>query len=139
GNENSDNDTTLVFPGNLDRPNVITVMAVDPAGVPARAWNGSAWEQYSNWGRTTVHIAAPGTMILGIPVTGQTAYGDGTSFAAPVVTAAVAIIEGMHPDWDYRQVRRAILETARPVQGLEEKCTTGGMLDLPAAMAWTPG
>jgi hypothetical protein len=140
GNENQDIDASPVSPAGIDRPNTIVVMATDPDGRPARGWDAGAgqWVPYTNWGRNRVHIAAPGTMILGIPQVGATSYGDGTSYATPIVTAAAAILMGKHPEWDVATVRRAILETARQVEGLDERCQTGGMLDLKAALEWAP-
>ncbi len=140
GNENKDIDTNPVSPASLPRPNTIVVMAIDPSGNPGRAWDPQTktWSQYSNWGRNTVHVAAPGTMILGIPAVDQTSYGDGTSFAAPIVTGMAAVLWGKHPEWDVATVRRAILETVRPIAGLDDKCLTGGMVDLDAAMKFTP-
>jgi hypothetical protein len=140
GNENQDIDAQPVSPACIDRPNTIVVMATDPDGRPARGWDASAsqWVPYTNWGRERVHIAAPGTMILGIPQVGATSYGDGTSYATPIVTAAAAILMGRHPEWDVATVRRAILETARQVEGLDNLCQTGGILDLKAALEWTP-
>ncbi len=138
GNENTDIDAHPVSPACLPRDNTIVVMAVDPAGRPGRAFDGSSWTQYSNWGRNTVHIAAPGTMVLGIPSVDLTSYGDGTSYAAPIVTGVAAILWSKHPDWDYKTVKRAILETARQVDGLDDKCITGGMVDLNAALEWKP-
>ncbi len=140
GNENKDIDLHPVSPACIDRPNTIVVMATDPDGHPARAYNGAtkSWEQYSNWGRNHVHIAAPGTMILGIPNVDATSYGDGTSYATPIVTATAAVIMGKHPDWDVATVKRAILETARQVEGLDDLCMTGGVLDIEAAFRWTP-
>ncbi|MBL9121394.1 MAG: S8 family serine peptidase [Phycisphaerae bacterium] len=140
GNENIDIDQQPVSPACIDRPNTIVVMAIDPDGKPAREWDATAkeWKQYSNWGRNHVHIAAPGTMILGIPSVDSTSYGNGTSYAAPIVTGAAALLWGRHPEWDSATVKRAILESARQVEGLDDKCLTGGMLDLDAALNWTP-
>lgn len=140
GNENIDIDANPVQPACLDRPNTIVVMATDPDGRPARAYDAEKkeWVQYSNWGRTNVDIAAPGTMILGIPNVGATSYGDGTSYATPIVTATAAILMGMHPEWDAATVKRAILESARQAEGLDDLCLTGGVLDFEAALNWTP-
>jgi hypothetical protein len=140
GNENIDIDAHPVSPACIDRPNTIVVMATDPDGRPARAYNGTTktWEQYTNWGRNHVHIAAPGTMILGIPNVDATSYGDGTSYATPIVTATAAVIMGKHPEWDVATVKRAILESARQVEGLDDLCLTGGVLDVEAAFDWTP-
>jgi hypothetical protein len=140
GNENIDIDEHPVSPACLNIPNSIVVMATDPDGQPARDYDPASgeWKQYSNWGRNSVHIAAPGTMILGIPSVGSTSYGNGTSYATPIVTAAAALLWSQHPSWDVATLKRAILETARPVEGLEDKCVTGGILDLDAALNWTP-
>jgi len=35
-------------------------------------------------------------------------------------------------------VRRALFETVRPLPGLRNRCVTGGMLDVDAALRWTP-
>ncbi|MBL9147194.1 MAG: S8 family serine peptidase [Phycisphaerae bacterium] len=139
GNENQDIDVEPVAPACIPRDNTIVVMAVDPSGGPARGWNAAtgAWQQYSNYGRNEVDIAAPGTMVLGIPNVDATSYDDGTSFATPIVAAAAAAIWAKHPDWKAADVKRAILETARVVDALEDKCLTGGMLDIDAAMNWS--
>ncbi len=138
GNANQNIDKERCFPASIPRGNLITVMAIDPEGKPARAWNGREWEQYSNYGAQDVDIAAPGTMILGIPSENETTISDGTSFAAPMVTATVALVQGLHPDWDYETVVRAILETATPSDELKGYCKTGGVLNIEAALDWTP-
>lgn len=140
GNYDKDNDESHFFPANLPFENVISVMAIDPAGVRARAYDSrnDDWKPFSNYGRNTVHIAAPGSLVLGVPAPDKIAVKDGTSFAAPMVAGAAALVWGKHPDWDYKRVRRALLETARPVRGLEDECVTGGMLDVESALRWTP-
>jgi len=137
GNEASDNDQTPVYPASLPRSNVISVMAIDAAGRMGRYKEPSgSWRSFSNHGRRTVHIAAPGTLILGAPGKGQTQLDYGTSFAAPVVTGAVALVMAQHSDWDHRQVIRAILETAKPLPDLKNKCVSGGAVDIRAALEW---
>lgn len=140
GNDNNDNDRLPVLPANLPRPNVITVMAIDPAGRPARGYHPvrKRWVPFTNYGKQSVHIAAPGTAVLGIPVAGKTNVGNGTSFSAPIVAGAAALVWAQHPTWTYGQVKQAILATARPVKGLEQKCQTGGMLDIAAALDFKP-
>lgn len=139
GNSFSDNDRVWVFPANIDRPNVISVMAVDPDGKLAHLQMKSGqWIPFSNYGRHTVDLAAPGSLILGIPSRGQTTLKNGTSFAAPMVTAAAGLVWGQHPNWSHSQVIRAVTESARTASGLQDKCRTSGILDLRAALQWTP-
>ncbi|MBL4701192.1 MAG: S8 family serine peptidase [Phycisphaeraceae bacterium] len=139
GNMNSDNDQTPIFPASLPRSNVIAVMATDSAGMPARSRNKSGqWITFSNYGRQSVHLGAPGSQILGIPAPGQVTISDGTSFAASMVVATVALVQGLHPQWDHQTVKRAILESTRPLNTLAGRCTTSGLLDVQAALDWKP-
>lgn len=139
GNEYNDNDTGPRFPANLKRNNVISVAASDPAGKLGRAPGGpKKWIPYSNYGAKTVHIAAPGSLVLGIHEQDRSQLSYGTSFAAPQVTGAAALVWGEHPDWDAVTVRRAILETARKTPELSNRCVTGGELDIEAALNWKP-
>jgi hypothetical protein len=140
GNQGMDIDEIRYFPAHIPRSNIICVMATDPAGLPGRGFNYQTkqWAQFTNWGKNSAHLAAPGSLILGIPDEGQLAVLDGTSFAAPMVTAAVALLMSQHPDWSHHDIISAILETAKKSPELRGKCTTGGMLDLPAALEWKP-
>ncbi len=139
GNMNQDNDQTPVFPASLRRNNVITVMAIDPTGRLAHTRKKSGrWVPFSNYGRQSVHLAAPGSQILGIPARGKITISDGTSFAASMVVATVALVQGLHPDWDHQTVKRAVLESTRPLESLNGRCTTGGLLDVQGALDWKP-
>ena len=57
GNDGSDNDDgpSPTLPASFDLPNILSVAAIDNTG-------GLAW--FSNYGRQTVDIAAPGEAIL---------------------------------------------------------------------------
>jgi serine protease AprX len=60
---------------------------------------------------------------------------SGTSFSAPQVAGAAAVLFQQHPDWTPGQVKWVLASTARPVSG-----STAGSLDLAAAtqFAGTP-
>jgi thermitase len=55
GNENANNETTPSWPCNFTQPNLICVAALD---------QNYALASFSNWGATSVDVAAPGTNIL---------------------------------------------------------------------------
>jgi subtilisin family serine protease len=59
---------------------------------------------------------------------------DGTSMAAPMVAGAVTAVWSKFPNLNYKQVRARILSSARKVPSLSGKVSSGGVLDLGAAL-----
>lgn len=126
GNHGTDNDVTPRYPGNFDLPNVISVASLTPTGVLA----GS-----SDYGATTVDIAAPGTLILSTWKGGGHVALSGTSMATPQVAGVVALLAAAKPGITVAEVRAAILGTAAPMPALAGKVASGGRLDAFAALA----
>lgn len=65
---------------------------------------------------------------------------DGTSFAAPLVTGAAALIMSAKPDLTHRQVKSLILSNGKPLSSLANRLTSGSTLDVSKALnaALTP-
>ena len=63
-------------------------------------------------------------------VFGAYAHMDGSSMAAPVVSAAVATLAAANPTRSATEVRALLLKSVRKVSTLSGKCTTGGILDV---------
>lgn len=141
GNSGQDNDLVPHFPSGLAkfRSNVISVMGTGVGGDHAqgRDTNG-VWKYFSNYGARSVTVAAPGTFVAGVPSPNKIGICDGTSFSAPQVTAAVALLMGLHPEWDHRTVIRALVETSTPLEALQGRCVSGGIINLPRAAAFKP-
>jgi len=126
GNQASDNDVVPRYPANYDLPNVITVAALSTTNTLA---------SMSNYGGTTVDLAAPGSLIQSTFPGGTYGILSGTSMAAPQVTGVVALLAAAKPGITVAEVRAAILGTTTPVASLAGKVVTGGRLNAGAALA----
>lgn len=61
-------------------------------------------------------------------------YVEGTSFAAPMVSGAAALIVAEFPHISPVEVKQAIMESSVPVEGLEGSTVSGGRLDVYGAL-----
>jgi subtilisin family serine protease len=131
GNGGSDgvgdnNDQVASYPSNYDLPNVIAVAAITSTG---------ARSSFSNYGAQTVDIGAPGSGVFSTTAyNGYSSY-NGTSMATPHVTGAVALYAAANPGATAAEIKNAILSSAVPTASLDGKTTTGGRLDVKAALA----
>ena len=126
GNEGADIDRDPGYPAAYDGENIISVAAIDIANERAI---------FSNVGRFSVDIAAPGKDILSTYKGDNYASISGTSMAAPHVSGAAALIWGQMKDPNWQKVRDCIYEHARQVDSLRsllghKAIVQGGALDL---------
>ncbi len=81
-----------------------------------------------------VEISAPGYRIA-LPIlsstTGRTTLGSGTSYSAPLVTGAAALLRAQHPTWTAQQTKQRLLDTARRAGC---RVIGNGILDVGAAV-----
>ncbi|MBF0491503.1 MAG: S8 family serine peptidase [Deltaproteobacteria bacterium] len=129
GNLGGDNDLdNRNYPSSYNLDNIIAVAASDNSDSLA-----SFGSYGSNYGAHTVHLAAPGKHIYSLS-RGSYEYGDGTSFAAPYVTATAALLWGLKPDLTYQQVKQLILDNVDVIAAFQGKTTTGGRLNVQKAL-----
>lgn len=136
-----DNDTSKVpaFPASYPHENILSVAALD---------KNDGIGSFSNWGKDTVDIGAPGvavfsTMVgnqysdkvISLPQFGIEATWDGTSMATPHVAGAAALYWADHPNATMMEVKKAIMDSAKPISILSGKAVTGGKLSVENLMA----
>jgi subtilisin family serine protease len=134
---NSDDDDKRVFPAGYSienkgcgavlpaLPNVISVAAIDQRGDKAG---------FSNFGLTSVQIAAPGVDINSTAPGTPNAPNDyqslsGTSQATPLVTGVVGLLLSINPNLTVSQIRNAILNTGEASVHLNGKVSSGRRLN----------
>lgn len=93
-------------------------------------------EESSNYGVSTVDIAAPGTYIVSTTTEGRYGYMSGTSMSAPMVTGAAAMLYSYRTDLNLQDIKTVLLESAHKLEQLEGKVRCGGMLDVYAALTY---
>ncbi len=117
GNDGTNNDSTPSYPGSYDTPNILTVAAVD---------NQGALASFSNVGRNSVHVAAPGVNILSVTTAGFESW-SGTSMATPHVSGIAALLAAHEPNLTNLELKNRIIATAKPLPSLRGKVRSGGM------------
>ena len=124
GNAGTNNDATPFYPASYTTSNVVAVAA-----------SGGADERsgYSNYGATSVDLAAPGDNILSTVPGGGYGLKSGTSMATPHVAGAAALVlSGCNLNTS--QLKTAILSTADPVPAFAGLTVTGGRLNVDSAL-----
>ncbi|MDR0336666.1 MAG: S8 family serine peptidase [Planctomycetaceae bacterium] len=122
GNNGSDNDTKFHYPSGYNHlDNLISVASLDQNGQLA---------SNSNYGRTTVDLAAPGVSIYSTTKNGAYGLMSGTSMAAPFVSAAAAILAASDPALSPAEIKNRIVNSAEPSLTLAGKVVSGGRLNL---------
>jgi hypothetical protein len=114
GNDFSDNDEFPVYPANFYLPNVIAVAATD---------RNDTVVTFSNLGKRTVHISAPGRDILSTTPNNTYSYDSGTSMATPHVTGVVALLKAQNPALDWRGIKNLILTGGDTLPTAQETIT----------------
>lgn len=124
-----DNDGTPTYPASYALPNVLAVAAIDSQNKIA---------EFSNYGRNSVHVAAPGvniysSVVLDVrdparPAKSYDTY-SGTSMATPHVAGVAALLLSVNPGMDYATLKSRLITTSNPVRSLSRKVTAKGIIN----------
>ncbi len=120
GNDNQDVDLKPEFPNDTfadgsgtDAPNVISV------GASGSKLDKDLAPSFNNYGKKGVDVFAPGVKVTSIDKDAEFNTADGTSFASPITAGIAALILEYYPKLSARQVKQAILASAKPLVGVK--------------------
>jgi subtilisin family serine protease len=126
GNNGTNNDVTPHYPSSYPQLNLIAVAATNNLDKKA---------SFSNFGKRSVDLGAPGVAILSTIRNGNYAMFNGTSMATPHVSGAAALVlSACGGSLATGQLRQAILSSVDPI-GLGEITVTGGRLNVNSAIS----
>jgi serine protease len=136
GNDGWNNDLDPFYPAGYNVSNVVSVAATDDT-------DELAW--FSNYGKLSVDLAAPGVNIYSTfptTMTGAMQEGgfsrnyesiSGTSMATPHVAGVMALVKSIHSEWTHQQIINKVLSSVDFIEGAS-LTVTGGRLNAAAAV-----
>lgn len=121
GNSGTDNDVTPEYPATYPCANIVSVASSD---------HNDQRSSFSCYGRTTVHLAAPGSSIHStIPGDGYATF-SGTSMATPHVAGAAALLWSLNPSVHYSLVKNALTEGVDILPDWTDRVISNGRLNV---------
>lgn len=124
-NEGTDNDASPVYPASYTQENVVAVAATD---------RNDAMASFSNYGTTSVDLAAPGAGIYSTLPKGTYGSYSGTSMATPHVSGAAALIKSKDSTLDDAGIKTRLLDSVDKKPNLAGKMVSEGRLNAARAL-----
>jgi len=132
----NDSDAKPSYPATYGFENIISVAAID---------KNDQLGGFSNWGAKSVHLGAPGVAVFSsmvgnkysdkvIDIAGFEVDWDGTSMATPHVAGAAALYWSAHPTQTWKEVKSAVISSAKKIHALSGKTVSEGKLDVKELM-----
>jgi len=130
GNNNRNNDAVPFYPASYNASNVLAVAATT---------NRDLRSSFSNWGRNTVHLGAPGSSVLSTIRNNGYAFFNGTSMASPHVAGAAALVLSVC-SLDTASLKSNLTDNVDLIDSMRDITITGGRLNVNRAiLACRPG
>ncbi|HKW01637.1 MAG TPA: Ig-like domain-containing protein [Vicinamibacterales bacterium] len=130
GNDGTNNDTSPFDPASYSSPSIVSVASSDPSD--HRSY-------FSNFGATSVDIAAPGESIMSTYLGNGYEVLDGTSMATPHVAGVAALLAQMNPTLSVPALKALLLDNVDQLPAWTGRVVSGGRLNaFKAASAVSP-
>lgn len=130
GNDKTNVEKKGFYPAGLKLPNVISVAASSSSN--ARA-------DFTNYGKSAVHVAAPGVDIYSTSMGNSYETKSGTSMATPIVSGVAALIRSLQPNLNVTDLRNAVLNATVNVGSWKNYVATDGLIQADLAVGQLSG
>jgi subtilisin family serine protease len=125
GNDGANADKKPIYPAAYPDSNVLSVAATD---------DHDRLASFSNYGASSVDLAAPGDHVGSTFLGSDYVYMSGTSMAAPYVAAAAAMLREAHGSWDAGDISSRLRSKGDELSALRGKTTSGRRLNVNRAL-----
>lgn len=121
GNDASNNDVRASYPATYQVDNVVSV---------ASHTVNDEISSFSNYGKRTVHVAAPGSNILSTTPNNTYKVMSGTSMATPHVSGVLGLLLAQEGRLPVNVVRERLMATTNPAQAYRRSTKAGGRVSV---------
>lgn len=125
GNDGNNSDIKPMFPAAYPLSNILSVAATDDQDNLA---------SFSNYGQSSVDLAAPGVKTYSTIPGGEFGLKSGTSMATPHVSGAASLILTKFPNLSNEELKDRLMFSTDRVWQLEGKVASGGRLNVARAL-----
>ncbi len=125
GNSGVNADLYPMYPAAYDSPTIVSVAATDHSDLRA---------YFTNYGATSVDLAAPGVDIYSAAPGNGYQFLSGTSMATPHVSGVAALVLSQRPSMAPLELKQVLMNSVDPIPAMEGYCVTGGRLNAHRAL-----
>jgi Zn-dependent metalloprotease/subtilisin family serine protease len=124
-NYGNNNDTSPQYPASYDCENIISVASTD---------HNDLMSSFSNYGATSVDLAAPGSNVYSTTPSGNYGSKSGTSMATPHVAGAAGLLMSYNPSLSGAEIKQILLEAVDIIPSVSGKVLSNGRLNVANAI-----
>lgn len=125
GNDTADIDKRPTYPASHKNDNLLIIASTSSSG---------SLSYFSNYGKTSVDIAAPGSNIFSTVPGNKYSSMSGTSMATPTTVGVLAEILSHHPELGPVELKKLVMDNVSKVSSFKNKMVSEGRIDLLKAL-----